>query len=217
MNAKRVLLPASLVVLVLFVSGCGASSAKGPFVNAGSPKAPVNLQVPWWQRGETTSTPTASMDQVVASARRAGMKLRVDGNGRGIPSRVVLPYPATLTTGEEVMGWCIRYGDKIELTVIPSDQPLDFEETLYAPMTPNSRGESLIYKESSVRGNRALVAESGDQLWSSGESNHYPAIVEWQEDSGVEQYPYVTYVLRADMSAAALRGVAERLARVAVD
>lgn len=115
------------------------------------------------------------------------------------------------------MGWCIRYDDKIELTITPSDQALDFEGTLNTPVTPNTRGESLIYSLATVRGVKALVAESGDQLWESGDSNHYPSIVEWQEDAGVGGYPYVTYVLRADMPVDALCQVAEQLSRLDVN
>ena len=217
MYLNRALLPLTLVTFALVLSGCQTSSLKEPYLNSGSPKAPVNLQTPWWQRGETTSTPLVSFDQFAGIAQRGGMRVRVDARGRMTAPRVALPYPATLTSGKEVMGWCVRYKDRMELTAIPSDQPLDLEATLSTPVTPNSRGESLIYKPSTVRGKKALVAEAGDQLWESGESSHYPAIVEWQEDSGVSEYPYITYVMRADMPASALRGLAEGLAHASAD
>jgi hypothetical protein len=213
LNLRRIVAATGMaLVLASVAASCSASSGAngrtgGETVIPGFPKAPFSLRQDWFTL-ETSGAPHATLS-VVKSKNAFPALIRYAGGAPLAPAEILVE-PQTFPSGKVVEGYDIRYPDRIELDIRPSDRPLDIAAEVGKTSLPNIKGETHFYRKTIVRGLDAAETVAGVQKWSSGDENRYPAVLEWSEPGG-SGVPYVTYVLYGDGTTAMLHAIASEL------
>lgn len=210
------------VLLVLAMAGCAQgrtvvgddNTPPTEVINPGAPMDPTKAADTgdWWDVGSAeaeTITVEAALDEASFP-----MMVRRNDAGRPMPAMVVSYMPTVLTDSTELMGYSIRYPDRIELTVMPTDIARDVAADLKFESAPNVKGERFKNRRGRVGSFDATVREPGVIKWKSGDELRYPSMVSWQVESDSDSMaPYVTYTLYGDIPVARLKAIAAALRR----
>ncbi len=202
---------------VLALMGCAEHRASSKeFINAGSPTIPSTYQESgdWFGVGSSNDT-TVSVSDIPSGAKdgRSGYSflMRRSASGAPMPSEWAVEVDQELTAGV-VTGYSLKYSDRIQLLVTPSDVPFDIEAALARESAPNTRGETRLYRRATIRGVPGVAAQGGLMKWEDGLTYRYPSVVEWQE-AGEADIPYVHYVLMGDVPVGQLQRLAAALSK----
>lgn len=144
------------------------------------------------------------------------MLLRLDESGNPMkPHHVLIGGTIADKDGNEVRGYIIRYDDRIEIEITPVDRPrtsTDLEPMTEDVLTPNTRGETSLYRRAEVRerGAKGIAKESG--VIASGDQvrGAYPSRLVWFE-RGSDQVPTVMYRVSGDIPVERLQDVVGEL------
>ncbi|MBE0448688.1 MAG: hypothetical protein IBX64_11445 [Actinobacteria bacterium] len=139
--------------------------------------------------------PAAETIDLEEARSRAKYKLRE-------PDASILPADAKLTkvlvqpqaAGE---GYCLFYGDEIELAMDPTNIPMDIEEELaltYKPDLAKPNNRLPLYKRFEINGIPAIGHNPTEQIMRDGVINHVPGVLIWQEP-GANGIKYIRYTL----------------------
>lgn len=183
-------------------------------INPGAPMDPTKAgdTGDWWDAGSTVDE-TITVDAALAEASFP-MMVRRGTAGRPMQAVLVWYMPTILRDSTELMGYSIRYPDRVELTVMPTDFPLDVASELKFESVPNVKGERFKNRRGTVSARPAVVREPGVMKWKSGDELHYPSMVMWQVEAGPgSAAPYVTYTLYSDLPVPRLKAIAEKMQR----
>lgn len=114
--------------------------------------------------------------------------------------------------GRQVIGYSVKYNDRIQLLATPTDVPYDQASAVARVTAANTAGETKLYRPATVRGFQGAAAGGGLMKWQSGFSYRYPSVLEWEEP-GNGDAPYVLYALMGDVPVGQLEAIAARLAK----
>lgn len=221
MLRKECLLIAAGVSVLLFAGYTGgaktSSNASGPnaktrkvaeYINPGFAKMPVHGDGDWFKAGNPNAK-HPSLRQVHSEVKYTFLT-RKNADKEVAPSQIFVQPQSLWPSGKIVNGYSFKYSDRIQLKVDPTDRPLDIDYFLTEKITPNTRGERLVWHKTEVRGLPAMASEAGVQKWKSGQVNKYPAIVTWTE-KGNGEAPYLLYALMSDGPVDQLKAMAAKL------
>jgi hypothetical protein len=162
----------------------------------------------WFGQGDPSRAVILTADALVDRARY-GMLLCSDANGVQRPDHVYIE-PQTLSDGRVVEGYSVKYANRVQLLVTPTDRPIDLEVDLREENPVTTDGRSRVYYETAVRGVVGVARDAGVQKWESGAENRFPSVIEWVERSDGPA-PYLRYSLLGDITVAELADMAERM------
>lgn len=188
------------------MTACAASTPP-EYVNPGAPMSPARMG-DWFGRGDSSRAAILSADALVDRAPYP-MLLCSDAKGVQRPDHVYIE-PQTLSDGRVVEGYSIKYANRIQLLVTPTDRPIDLEVDLREENPITTDGRSRVYYETTVRGVVGVARDAGVQKWESGAENRFPSVIEWVERSDGPA-PYLRYSLLGDITVSELAAIAEHM------
>jgi hypothetical protein len=187
----RKTLALSLAILALLVAaGCARAAA---------PKVAVKGYV-----NHTLFAPMgASFDELMARIPKSDMG--IEQARAKAPGFLTRPAMNPVSILDEGKGFDLLFGDKIELSVVSSPDPLAVKFWLDLRVATNTAG---IYSATTVRGVPAVASERGTQAYPYGAVNNYPADLMWSQKT---TKGYLVYTLRGDVPVASLKEIANGL------
>lgn len=214
MNSTRATLAIACVAAASIVlAGCTASrdgaQAEGKYINPGAPMAPTANQ-DWYDLIAREETAGVAFEKVLADDELDPL-LRVDEQQRVETPNWVVPVAQTLAGGRIVMGYSLRYDDRIAVLITPADAPMDPAlEASQRTIDPDEERVTHPWRQASVRGTKGIARNGTVQRWQSGDIMKVPSALEWTEQTGGAA-PYVRYTIIGDVPVGQLQALAARM------
>ena len=193
----------AVIGFVILGGGAVAVAARLFYVNPGHFAGPAQ------PRQETGPRPTLA--QALAKAHIPGnVLLRPSASD---PKRAMTPADVEVDpAGFKRPQLTLTYSDGLYLMIRTLPQPFDPQEwiSLDDTATPNSLGQTHLYRPFTVRGTPGAVRDPGEKLFSGGEAAKYPASLIWG-DPTEKAPPYTVYFLNGDRPVSVLDSVASSM------
>ncbi len=201
------------ISLLFAVIGCSESSSSsqlsGEYLNPGAPMAPTANE-DWYDLLSREETMGIS-PQEMKSQMEIDPLLRTAATGLELAPNWVTPVAQTLSDGTVVMGYTLRYDDRIALIITPTDRVMDpAAEAQERTIDPDVNRVTHPWRLTSVRGVKGLARNGTVQKWQSGDEMALPSAIDWQEPSDGPA-PYVRYTLIGDVPVGQLQAIAAQL------
>lgn len=186
----------------------GTARTKPEHRNPGAPMVPT-ANKDWYEMIANDPEARVTWDEV-KNETRLGALVRHGAAGEMSPNWIT-PVAQSLQDGSTVMGYTLRYSDRIALLITPTDRVIDVDAALSErTIDADVNGNERLWRVVGVRDKRGLGREKTTQKWESGDKIELPSVLEWQSSSSGPS-PLITYALVGDVPINQLQAIAAKM------